>query len=1295
MRKMKLRAAAMALAAAVCLSLLPGMSEAAPVLEEAGNGASSEENVSVSEEAGIQEETADPGEPAEEDPASLPEAAAESGMIAEADFNDGRMHWSVSREGVLTLSGAGDTPDYGESVNAPWYPYRSQITGAVVEDGITGLGSYAFYGLNSMKTVELPAALTSLGVGCFQGCSSLQAVDLPAGLTSLPDSVFYGCRSLESIVIPEGITDLSEYGLFRGCSALKSITLPGTLQQLGVSWSTFDGTSITDIYYNGTLSQWLSISFYPDTDSLPMQSPCNLYIGGEKLTNLDIPTDVERIPNNAFQYVNLTSVTLPYRVKSVGDSAFYSSSVASVRMTDSVTEVGTNAFANCSALKKVYFAGDQAQWSAIAWNTGNDALIDAERQFVSSLGDDVHTVSTGQVEHGTLSLSDAYCMAGDVITVTALPELGWRLKRILVNGTEIAGNRFTAEADTDYVVTAEFEFYRNVKAHGTCGTDLTWYLYENDELEISGTGEMSYNSYNSPWYDYRNVIKMIVINEGVTSIRGNAFCECTLVESVALPDSVERIESRAFQNCSALTRVELPRGLNYISGDSFYGCPLEEVYYPGMIADWLSIEFDGSNRGYGLPQAKTQNLYINGELVKELVIPANITSIPAYAFYDYSGLVSVEFLGDAPSVGENAFARPSSNNGVVLYYHAGTAGWSSPVWNGYTAAQIDAFSDYSALDGENRNAQGILFTLNDAARTAVVGDGSSKENNAGYYGAQKGAVVIPDTVTRDGKTYQVIGIGPNAFSRNRHVTGVSIGAGVSSVIPSAFAGCPNLEAFTVSPGNGYYAARDGVLYDVSQLYLYVYPGGKAGESFTVPASVKTVGGGAFYDNEYLRSLTVGRNVTAIYSGAFCGLTNLESVTLPFIGTRERNSDNSYSYSGYFSDVFGDGYYGKNCIGTRTYENGTHTYAGGSLKRVSITGGTLSGRAFAQCGSIQEITLASVPAEIPYECFRACNSLEKITFAGQTCKAGQLVLPEGVKAVGDNAFAGCGAITSVSLPASLTTISSSAFSGAGLEEFSVAAGNMSYSTDGWGVLYSYDKTRLIQYPACRKWPYYNVAASARSIGNQAFSGCKTLVNLYVPNMVTTIDRGAVTDCPNLTLCCFTGSAARSYALDNQLTAWYMDNRTLQGIRIYSLPEQTSQVQGRVDFQGLYVVGSYGGKELQIDDYTLDYDQKTPGPKTVTVTCQGRTATFEMVLYPSSVGNIISFRCQEAELDGARVLIAVYDGGGAMIHTGEAVIIGGQAQIGVSDSVFQRADHAKLFVMDAKTFAPTASVQRTEL
>ena len=634
---------------------------------------------------------------------------------------------------------------------------------------------------------------------------------------------------------------------------------------------------------------------------------------------------------------------------------------------------------------------------------------------------------------------------------------------------------------------------------------------------------------------------------------------------------------------------------------------------------------------------------------------------------------------------------------VVLYYHAGKTGWSSPKWNDYYAACVEAYSEYSALDTDNRNSQGILFKLNETAKTATVGDGSSSNNNAGYYGSQKGAVVIPNTVTKDGTVYRVIGIGPKAFSHNKHVTSVSIGSGVTSIIPSAFMACPALEAITVSAENEYYSATDGVLYDIEGLYLYVYPGGKTDASFVVPDTVKTIGQYAFYDNENLNSLTAGSNVTAIYRQAFCGLSNLGEITLPFIGTREKkvDEDTYYYYDESFASVFGDGYYQKNALKENYYYNDFgRVYTGGSLKKVAIIGGTIYDSAFSGCGSIEEISLATIPDSVPYSCFSNCTALRKITFAGHSCEIGELVLPNGIESIGERAFCGCKGITSVTIPASLTSVSSNAFSGSGLEKFFVAAGNQDYSTDQWGVLYNIDKTELVQYPSCRKWPYYNVADTTEYIGNQAFSGCEKLVNLYVPKSVTEINRGAISDCPYLTLCCYLNSTASRYALDNSLTAWYMDNKILQGIRVYSLPEQTVQTMDQVDLQGLYVVGNYQGKELQIDDYTVSYDKSASGLKTVTVEYQGKTVTFEMVLYTSAEGNIIRFTCGE-DLNGKTVLAAVYDKDGKMLWTGKATIADGEASVGVSDSVYRNAYSAKLFILDAESFAPTVDVQRVSV
>lgn len=1231
----------------------------------------------------------------------LATAAFAEDEVAGADFNDGAMHWSISADGVLTISGTGDTPDYGNGSNAPWYAYRNQIYSVIVEDGITGLGYAAFSDLSNASTIDLPMSLTKLGAYCFYNCSSLESIHLPEGLQEIEDYLFCNCDSLTSIVIPEGITTISGAHAFSYCQALTSIYFPASLESIYARWA-FEVTAITEIHFSGTLSQWLNIDFIYNEDSVPMQQPCNLYINGEKLTNLTIPEDVISLPRCAFQYVNLNSVTIPATVISVSESAFYGSSVQSVRMSDSVTSVGTNAFANCSNLDKVYFVGDQSKWSSIAWNSGNDALIDAPRYYIDSF-DDIRTVTVGAVENGSVTISDAYCVPGDVINVSASPDPGYRLQTIIVNGVPIEGSSFVAEDGVDYVVTAEFEFYMDVKDSGSCGTNLTWTLYDNNELVISGTGEMRdfySNDGNAPWYNYRGIIESVIINEGVTSIGAYAFQNCTALTLVELPDSLKHLGGYTFENCDSLISLKLPLNTKTVGFAVFRGCNIDSLYFEGTINDWLKISFPN----YEL-LGNVDFLYISGELIENLVIPDGTMSIPDYAFTGYDklktvvmpatvseigdgafncyNLVYAEFLGDAPSMGADAFNTDRNNeNGFVIYYHENTHGWSSPIWDVYYAACVEEFSDYSALDEDNRNSQGILFALNESAKTAVVGDGSNMPNNSGYYGAQRGAVIVPDTVIKDGSIYRVIGIGSYAFSGNRHVTSVSIGSGVTSILPSAFAGCPELKTITVSENNEYYRSIDGVLYDVGALYLYVYPGGKTDESFTVPDTVQTIGPYAFYDNEHIRTLTVWRNVTAIYDEAFCGLTNLAEITLPFIGTQEEME--GYYYDGVFSTVFGDGTYGLNSL--RDWNGTEHV---GSLKEVTILGGELYEGSFSSCTYVEEINLPSIPSAIPEYCFSGCTSLKKLTFAGNACEIGNLVLPEGIERIGRDAFYGCSGITSVTLPASLTSIESSVFSGAGVEEFAVAPGNILYSTDEWGVLYNLDKTELIQYPSCRVWPYYNVADTTTSIATNAFSGCSTLVNLYIPNTVTSINTN-FRDCSYLTICCYTNSTAYRYAHNNGLTAWYMDNKTLQGISVYSLPEQTVQTEGAVNLAGLYIVGDYGGRELQIDDYTLSYDDQTSGLKTVTVEYMGKTATFEMVFYTTEAGNIISFRTDE-DLDGVMVMISLYNSDGAMIYCGNAAISNGEAQIGVSDDVYDAADHAKLLILDESNYTPTAAAQ----
>lgn len=1157
-------------------------------------------------------------------------ASADGGVIAEADFNNGAMHWSISTDGVLTITGNGDMPDN----DSPWNIYNSEIVSVVVDEGITRIGVNAFNGLYMLESVSLPSTLTELGAYSFAYCDSLSAIDIPAGVAAIDDCAFYECASLREVSIPEGVIYIGS-NAFCGCRSLAEIDLPEGLTTIG------------------------NLAF----------CMCS------SLVEINIPAGVTNIGNEAFENSGLERVFLPSSLERIGGNAFY----------------------QCP-IEKVYYAGSRSSWNGIVIY-GNEEFTDAKIIYEATYGNAV-AVDAVEPVNGSVIIDDYY-IAGETVTVIAMPDPGYSLKTIIVNGEPIEGSSFVAEEGVDYVVSAEFEFYMDVKDSGSCGTNLTWTLYDNNELVISGTGEMAdyySNNGNAPWYNYCGIIESVIINEGVTSVGACAFQNCTAVTLVELPDSLEYMGSNAFENCDSLESMELPVGIKTINDFVFVSCRIESLYFKGSINDWLKIE---------LPSWRflecVDSLYISGELVENLVIPDGVTSIPDYAFAGYGklktvvipatvttignnafscySLVYAEFLGDAPSIGANAFYGGDS---FTIYYHENTSGWSSPLWDVYYAACVEDFSDYSVLDEDNRNSQGILFTLNESAKTAVVGDGSGETNNSGYYGAQRGAVVIPNTVTKDGAIYQVIGIGSGAFKGNRHVTSVSIGSGVTSILPDAFAGCPELKSITVSEENQYYSSVDGVLYDAGEMYLYVYPGGKTDDSFTVPDTVQTIGMYAFYDNEHIRSLTVGRNVTAIYEEAFCGLTNLAEITLPFIGTQEEMEYNYYYY-GVFGTVFGEGRYGLNCLGD-FYRTG---YAG-SLKKVTILGGGLYNQSFRGYAWIEELNLPVIPKEIPPECFYDCRSLQKLTFAGNPCESGSLVLPEGVESIGQSAFYGCEGITSVTLPASLTSIESGAFSGAGIEEFAVSAGNQSFSTDGWGVLYNRDMTELIQYPSCRVWPYYNVADTATSIAENAFYGSNTLVNLYIPNSVVNIEHN-FDGCPYLTICCYVNSAAYRYALNNSLTAWYMDNMTLRGIRVYSLPEQTVQTEGAVDLTGLYIVGDYGGHELQIDDYTLSYDGETSGVKTVTVEYMGKTATFEMVFYTSEAGNIISFRT-DADLDGKMVMISVYNSDGAMLCTSNAIISEGEAHIGVSDEVYEEAEYAKLIILDSETYVPIADAQQ---
>ncbi len=134
-------------------------------------------------------------------------------------------------------------------------------------------------------------------------------------------------------------------------------------------------------------------------------------------------------------------------------------------------------------------------------------------------------------------------------------------------------------------------------ASGKCGKNLSWSL-DNGLLTISGEGKMSnyqlqINKTTAPWWDYRHQIRMVVVEEGVTTIGDYAFCgdyantdKCYDIISVTLPDSVTSIGESAFAICPMLETVQLGAGLKTIGNSAFWANEkLQEVYFPEGLTD--------------------------------------------------------------------------------------------------------------------------------------------------------------------------------------------------------------------------------------------------------------------------------------------------------------------------------------------------------------------------------------------------------------------------------------------------------------------------------------------------------------------------------------------------------------------------------------------------------------------------------------------------------------------------------------------------------------------------------------
>ena len=156
----------------------------------------------------------------------------------------------------------------------------------------------------------------------------------------------------------------------------------------------------------------------------------------------------------------------------------------------------------------------------------------------------------------------------------------------------------------------------------------------------------------------------------VKGIYTQAFLLCDNMTTLVIPEGVESIGVSAFSGCYNLTDITLPSTLKNIGSSAFMGCPTANVYINDLDA-WLNKSYSMNSFDCGY------NLYLNGNIVENLVIPSGITNIPNDAFGGCYSLVSVVMGDDITSIGNGAFYRCSNLTNITIGNNVTTIGNSA------------------------------------------------------------------------------------------------------------------------------------------------------------------------------------------------------------------------------------------------------------------------------------------------------------------------------------------------------------------------------------------------------------------------------------------------------------------------------------------------------------------------------------------------------------------------------------------------------------------------------------------